>query len=212
MVTTQNKIRSGSGVPPLIGLTGGIGSGKSSVSACFATLGVPVVDTDLIAHHLTTSGGAAIGAIKEYFGEKFFNKEGNLDRPLMRRHVFSNPKDKKKLEEIMHPLIEAAVKQELKHNLYAPYIIIDIPLLRETGFFKKWLTRILVVESRLDLQIQRAMDRSGYDPKEVKLILKAQATDEQRKEIATEVIANNDTLEELHRQVNRIHQHYLKTL
>lgn len=212
MVMMQRKIRSGNKPPALVGLTGGIGSGKSSVAAWFSTLGIPVVDTDMIAHHLTTSNGEAMPVIRETFGEKFVTTDGNLDRAMMRKHIFANPADKKKLEAIMHPMIREGVIKELKNNRYAPYIVVDIPLLCETGFFKEKLTRILVIETRLDLQIQRAIDRSRLSLNEVKQILKAQATNPQRREIATDIIVNNDTLDELYREVTRIHQRYLTEL
>jgi len=192
----------------VIGLTGGIGSGKSSAAKLFAALGACVIDTDEIAHELTQSHGAAIGAIRQNFGEDFITAEGVLNREKMRSLVFSDSASRQKLEAILHPLIhmEAARSAALASS---PYVIMVVPLLLETGDYREMVRRILVVDCDEQKQIVRAMARSGLSAHEVRAIMATQITRQQRLQQADDVIANDSNLAHLQQQVEALHQKYL---
>jgi len=194
--------------PYTIGLTGGIGSGKSAVAALFAKQGIAVIDTDEIAHELTRPGGAAIEPIRTAFGSDLIGADGALDRARMRKLVFGNLAEKKKLEAILHPLIR---EESLRRGERAssPYSILVIPLLAEGGIDRSRYERVLVVDCTEAQQIERAMRRSGLSEKEVRDILAAQATREQRLGLADDVIDNRGPPEALERQVSRLNQKYL---
>lgn len=194
--------------PYTVGLTGGIGSGKSSVAALFAKRGIAVIDTDEIAHELTRPGGAAIESIRAEFGPGLIGADGALDRAKMRELVFGNFAEKKKLEAILHPLIR---EESLRRGECAssPYSILVIPLLAEGGVDRSRYERVLVVDCTEDQQIERAMRRSGLSEKEVRNILAAQATREQRLSLADDVIDNRGPPETLERQVMRLDEKYL---
>ena len=194
--------------PYTIGLTGGIGSGKSAVAALFAKQGIAVIDTDEIAHELTRPGGAAIEPIRTAFGSDLIGADGALDRARMRKLVFGNLAEKKKLEAILHPLIR---EESLRRGERAgsPYSILVIPLLAEGGIDRSRYERVLVVDCTEAQQIERAMRRSGLSEKEVRDILAAQATREQRLALADDVIDNRGPREALERQVSRLNQKYL---
>jgi len=194
--------------PYTIGLTGGIGSGKSAVAALFAKQGIAVIDTDEIAHELTRPGGAAIEQIRAAFGAGAIGADGALDRAKMRELVFGNFAEKKKLEAILHPLIR---EESLRRGERArsPYSILVIPLLAEGGIDRSRYERVLVVDCTEAQQIERAMRRSGLSEKEVRDILAAQATREQRLSLADDVIDNRGPLETLERQVMRLDEKYL---
>ena len=194
--------------PYTIGLTGGIGSGKSAVAALFAKQGIAVIDTDEIAHELTRPGGAAIEQIRAAFGAGAIGADGALDRAKMRELVFGNFAEKKKLEAILHPLIrEESVRRGERAS--SPYSILVIPLLAEGGIDRSRYERVLVVDCTEVQQIERAMRRSGLSEKEVRDILAAQATREQRLSLADDVIDNRGPREALERQVSRLNQKYL---
>jgi len=194
--------------PYTIGLTGGIGSGKSAVAALFAKQGIAVIDTDEIAHELTRPGGAAIEPIRTAFGSDLIGADGALDRAKMRKLVFGNVAEKKELEAILHPLIR---EESLRRGERAgsPYSILVIPLLAEGGIDRSRYERVLVVDCTQDQQIERAMRRSGLSEGEVPDILAAQATREQRLGLADDVIDNRGPPEALERQVSRLNQKYL---
>jgi len=194
--------------PYTIGLTGGIGSGKSAVAALFAKQGIAVIDTDEIAHELTRPGGAAIEPIRAAFGAGAIGADGALDRAKMRKLVFGNLAEKKKLEAILHPLIR---EESLRRGERAssPYSILVIPLLAEGGIDRSRYERVLVVDCTEAQQIERAMRRSGLSEGEVRDILAAQATREQRLGLADDVIDNRGPPEALERQVSRLNQKYL---
>ena len=194
--------------PYTIGLTGGIGSGKSAVAALFAKQGIAVIDTDEIAHELTRPGGAAIEPIRTAFGSDLIGADGALDRAKMRKLVFGNVAEKKELEAILHPLIR---EESLRRGERAgsPYSILVIPLLAEGGIDRSRYERVLVVDCTQDQQIERAMRRSGLSEGEVRDILAAQATREQRLSLADDVIDNRGPLETLERQVMRLDEKYL---
>lgn len=191
-----------------VGLTGGIGSGKSTVADCFAAHGVPVIDTDVIARDLTAPEGAALDAIRAAFGETLIHADGTLDRAALRRLVFADSEARHQLEAILHPRVRQAVEQALA-TLTAPYTLIVIPLLVETGGYRDVLNRVLVVDCPEDLQIARVMARSGLARDEVKAILAAQAGRLERLAAADDVIVNTATQDALRTEVARLHQRYL---
>lgn len=191
-----------------VGLTGGIGSGKSTVADCFAAHGVPVIDTDVIARDLTAPEGAALDAIRAAFGETLIHADGTLDRAALRRLVFADSEARHQLEAILHPRVRQAVEQALA-TLTAPYTLIVIPLLVETGGYRDVLNRVLVVDCPEDLQIARVMARAGLARDEVKAILAAQAGRLERLAAADDVIVNTATQDALRTEVARLHQRYL---
>jgi len=191
-----------------VGLTGGIGSGKSTVAECFADHGVPVIDTDVIARQLTAPGSEALDAIFTIFGETLRQSDGTLDRAALRRQVFADAAARHQLEAILHPLIRQRVEQALA-TLEAPYALIVIPLLVETGGYRDVLNRILVVDCPEELQIARVTARSGLAQDEVKAILAVQAGRAERLAAADDVILNTATLAALRAEVARLHQRYL---
>jgi dephospho-CoA kinase len=191
-----------------VGLTGGIGSGKSIVAECFAAHGVPVIDTDVIARQLTLPGSAALDAIRTAFGETVMQADGTLDRAVLRRWVFADAAARHQLEAILHPRIRQSVEQALA-TLAAPYALIVIPLLVETGSYRDVLDRVLVVDCPEELRIARVMARSGLAQEEVKAILAAQAGRAERLAVADDVIMNTASPEALRTQVATLHQRYL---
>jgi len=192
----------------VVGLTGGIGSGKSAVAGLFARRGVAVIDTDEIAHELTRPRGAAIEAIRAAFGAGLIGADGSLDRARMRKLAFDDAAARKKLEAILHPLIreESARRRERADSAYA---ILVVPLLVEGGVDRSRYARVLVVDCTEVQQVERVMRRSGLPEKEVRAILAAQATREQRLARADDVIDNSGLPEALERQVSRLHEQYL---
>jgi len=191
-----------------VGLTGGIGSGKSAVAECFAAHGVPVIDTDVIARELTAPGGAALDAIRAVFGETVIQPGGTLDRAALRRCVFADSTARRQLEAILHPRIRQRVRRTLA-TLTAPYALIVIPLLVETGGYRDVLDRVLVVDCPEDVRIARVMARSGLTHDEVKAILAAQAGRAERLAAADDIIVNTATLAALRAEVAALHQRYL---
>jgi dephospho-CoA kinase len=194
--------------PYTVGLTGGIGSGKSAVADRFAKLGVHIVDTDEIAHELTQPGREAIAPIRAAFGTEAIATDGSLDRARMRRLVFGNAKARKRLEAILHPLIrvESARRLERARSLYA---ILVVPLMVETGVDRSRTARVLVVDCPEALQVERVMRRNGLPDAEVRAILASQATRAQRLAAADDVIDNSGPPEALDHQVSRLHEKYL---
>ncbi|MBI1284585.1 MAG: dephospho-CoA kinase [Thiobacillus sp.] len=190
-----------------VGLTGGIGSGKSTVADCFAARGVPIIDTDVLARESTASESPALEAIRATFGESVMRADGTLDRAALRRRVFSDVDSRHQLEAILHPLIRHGVERA-RERLTAPYVLIVIPLLVETAGYRDLLDRILVVDCSEDLQIVRVMARSGLDRDEVEAILAAQAGRADRLAVADDVIDNSGTPEDLDAQVASLHQRY----
>ncbi|MCU0809576.1 MAG: dephospho-CoA kinase [Thiobacillaceae bacterium] len=173
-----------------IGLTGGIGSGKTSVADIFSELGVPVIDTDVIARQLTALDGAALPAIRAVWGESVMRPDGELDRVALRRRIFADPEERRQLEAILHPLIRRQVVAALA-ELDAPYVVVVIPLLVETGSYRELLDRVLVVDSPESLQVERVRARSGLSAEEVSAIISAQADRASRIAAADDIIAND---------------------
>jgi dephospho-CoA kinase len=192
----------------VVGLTGGIGSGKSTVADSFAAQGVPVIDTDVIARDLTAPGGAALDAVRAAFGEAVMQADGTLDRAALRRRVFSDSASRHRLEAILHPLIRQRVEQALG-TLTAPYALVVVPLLVETGGYRAVLDRVLVVDCPEDMQIERVIARSGLTRDEVTAILAAQASRAERLAAADDVIVNSASPEALRTQVAALHRRYL---
>ena len=192
----------------VIGLTGGIGCGKSSACKIFTELGVDVIDTDQISHELTQYNGAAIPVIRSQFGEKYITADGMLDRTRMRRLVFTDSNCRVKLEVLLHPLILEIVTERISHRK-SPYVIIAVPLLLETNDYGHLINRILVIDCDERLQIMRAMTRSHLSVEEVKAIMTVQFKREQRLEKADDIIVNNDDIHCLREQVVRMHRNYI---
>ncbi|MHB1084417.1 MAG: dephospho-CoA kinase [Thiobacillus sp.] len=190
-----------------VGLTGGIGSGKSTVANLFAELGTPVIDTDLIAHQLTAPGSAALDAIRANFPENVMQADGSLDRAALRHLVFGDAVARRKLEAILHPLIRRAVERALA--VVAPYALVVIPLLVETGAYRDLLNRVLVIDCPEALQISRVEARNGLAHEEVLAILAAQASRAERLAEADDVIVNTTSMEDMRAQVAALHQAYL---
>lgn len=183
-----------------IGLTGGIGSGKTSVSDIFSELGVPVIDTDLVARQLTARDGAALPEIRSAWGESVMRPDGELDRDALRRRIFAAPEERRRLEAILHPLIRRQVVAELA-ALDAPYVVVVIPLLVETGNYRELLDRVLVVDCPESLQVERVRARSGLSAEDVSAIISAQADRSSRIAAADDVIANAANSRSLREQV-----------
>jgi len=190
-----------------IGLTGGIGSGKTAVSGLFAELGAPVVDTDVISRQLTARDGAALPAIRALWGETVMLPDGGLDRAALRRKVFADAVARRQLEAILHPLIREQVAAALA-SISAPYVVVVVPLLVETGHYGGLLDRVLVVDCPEALQVERAMARSGLAAAEVAAIVAAQADRASRLAVADDVVANDGTIDALRRQVARLDAKY----
>lgn len=195
-------------MPLVVGLTGGIGSGKSAAAAMFEALGAGIVDTDAIAHELTAPQGAAMAAIRETFGPDYLTANGALDRARMRSRVFADPGSKRRLEGILHPLIRAEVLARAR-SADAPYLIVVIPLLFETGGYPGLLQRVAVVDCSEETQIARTMARSGLARLEVEAILRAQASRTTRRAGAHDLLDNDGSLERLRVQVAELHRLYL---
>jgi dephospho-CoA kinase len=197
--------------PPLtIGLTGGIGSGKSTVTAHFATLGVPVIDTDEIAHSLTAAGGLAMPAIEATFGAKMLTPQGSLNRPAMRARVFGDAAARAQLEALLHPLIRAEVQAQRARLAQAgpPYVVVAVPLLVENPDWRAACDRILVVDCPIEVQRSRVMQRSGLSASEVDAIVQAQADRATRRAAADDLIDNAGPPSDLVPQIQALHERY----
>ena len=191
----------------IVGVTGGIGSGKSTVAALFAALGAGVVDTDAISRQLTGPGGAAIPAIREKFGDDFINEDGSLSRTVMRERVFNHPPARKQLEAIMHGRIRDAVMAALE-AASEPYVLLVVPLLIEVGSYRPILSRVLVVDCEEENQIKRASIRAGMTPTAVRAIMAAQTDRKTRLRVADDVIENNADLASLETVVRQLDRQY----
>lgn len=192
----------------VIGLTGGVGSGKSSVAELFAERGIAVIDADALSHRLTAAGGAAIAPIRTAFGAAMLTAEGALDRARMRALVFRDEAAKRKLEAILHPLIAQAAERE-KCAARSPYLIHMIPLLIEGGAARARVDRILVVDCPEETQIARVMQRSGLTRTEVEAIMATQVARAERLAHADDIVDNSGSRATLAPQVERLHQRYL---
>ena len=192
-----------------VGLTGGIGSGKSTVADLFAKRGVTLVDTDVIAHRITAPQGLAMPSIATEFGPSFVAEDGSLDRARMRALVFSDENARKRLEAITHPLIRAETERQ-RQQAPGPYVIVVVPLLVESGSWKTRVNRVLAVDCSVETQIARVMRRNAFTREQVLAIIARQATREARLAAADDVIVNdNRSLEELDVDVDQLHRTYV---
>ena len=198
----------------LVGLTGGIGSGKTAVADEFARLGAGVIDTDVIARDLTAAGGRALPALTEAFGGTLIGPEGALDRAAMRQRVFADVRERQRLEAILHPMIRAEAEAQLNRlaSVDFPYVLLVIPLLIESGFCRDRVDRVLVVDCPEALQIERVMARNNLSRDEVAAILAAQVARPTRLAAADDVISNTGTLAELIDQVAALHAYYRRLI
>ncbi len=191
-----------------IGLTGGIGSGKSFVADLFAAQGARIVDTDVIAHQLTAPGGRAMPAIRESFGAEYLNGDGSLNRAAMRARVFSDADAKRRLESILHPLIGAETTAAAQ-RAEGEYVIFVVPLLVESGRWVERVDRVLVVDCPEALQIERVMQRSQLPAAQVEAIMASQASRQERLAVADDVIVNDGERAAVEEAVARLHAQYL---
>ncbi len=197
--------------PLVIGLTGGIGSGKSAAADAFARCGARIVDTDVIAHALTAPGGLAMPAIADLFGPEVISDTGALDRVAMRALAFSDPASRRRLEGILHPLIRQESDRQVTQALAdsaTPYVVLVVPLLVESGTYARRVDRVCVVDCPETLQIERVMRRSGLRAEQVNDILAAQASRSTRLAAADDVIDNACGLDQLATQVAELDRRY----
>jgi dephospho-CoA kinase len=192
-----------------VGLTGGIGSGKSTVAALFEELGATIIDTDVISRQLTQPGGAAIPHLQAEFGTAYIDATGALNRDKMRHMVFGDPASKQRLEQILHPLILEQV-HALADSSNTPYTLIVIPLLFETGEYKNWLHRTVTVDCSEEIQLERTLKRNGLSEQTVHAIMAQQLSRSQRLQLADDCIKNQGSLTELRQQIGQLNQRYLE--
>jgi dephospho-CoA kinase len=193
----------------VVGLTGGIGSGKSAAADEFARLGATVVDTDVISHQLTEKGGAAVPEVMKLFGPEFV-VAGAMDRKRMRDHVFADPQAKRKLEGLLHPMIRAESARRIA-AAPGPYVIHVVPLLIESPDYRKRVDRVLVVDVPEETQVERVRARSGLPADEVRRIMRGQIARAERLAAADDVIDNAGPRDALRNQVAALHQKYLQS-
>lgn len=189
----------------VVGLTGGIGSGKSTVSKLFEDLGITVIDTDVISRKLTEVNGIAINRIRENFGEAYTNSIEGIDRAKMRELIFSDKEARNKLEKILHPLILNEVKTQIE-KVSDNYIIVVVPLLFEIDDYQNIVDRTLVVDCDERQQLIRTMARSQLSEEKVKAIMATQMTRQQRLQKSHDVIFNDEDIDHLKKQVLSLHQ------
>lgn len=192
----------------VVGLTGGIGSGKSTVADLFVELGAGLVDTDAIARELTTADGQAMPALVAEFGPAIVAADGGLDRTAMRQLAFADPSGRGRLESILHPLIRQ-ISSSRCAAAPEPYVILAVPLLVESGNYRERCDRIVVVDCPESLQIERVMARNGLGADEVRAIMAAQATRQQRLAVADDVVVNDADRTKIYGQVKALHLKYL---
>lgn len=198
----------------IVGLTGGIGSGKSEAAKQFAKLGVPIVDADVIAHSLTSAGEPMLAEIRQMFGHHFLNADGALNRATLREYIFNHPTERLKLEALLHPAIYTRAVAQLMHNqkqLNPCYQVLVIPLLFESKRYQSIVSASLVIDCDEALQIKRTMARNHLSQIEIKRIMQTQVARETRLRLADEVIENNDSVEALTDKINNFHKKFIKT-
>lgn len=193
----------------VVGLTGGIGSGKSAAAEEFARLGAAVVDTDVIAHELTGRDGLAIPGIKKLFGEEAIGPDGAMDRKKMRDRVFAEPAAKRQLEALLHPLIREESARRIA-AARAPYVVHVVPLLIESPDYRRRVDRVLVVDAPEETQVARVRSRSGLSEDEVRAIMRTQVPRAQRLAAADDVLDNGGSRDALRTQVAALHEKYLQ--
>lgn len=194
----------------IIGLTGGIGSGKSAATALFNDIGIDSIDADDLARDSLNINSKGYKLFIEEFGDKYLDKNKNINRELLRKDIFNNPTAKLKLENIIHPLVRSDIQVFIK-NSESVYCIVVVPLIFETNSLK-FYDRILVIDCDMDVQISRASKRDNQTKNEIENIINKQATREQRLSIADEVIINNGSLESLRNSVLKMHKKYMEVI
>ena len=191
----------------IIGLTGGIGSGKTAVSDIFEELGIGVVDADLASRVVVEKGRPSLEEIAKHFGQGILTEEGELDRAKLREIIFNSDEEKNWLESLLHPVIAKQIQEELKASS-SPYTILVSPLLLETNQ-KDFCNKVLVVDVPVETQIERTLKRDDVSLEQVQSIIKAQISRDKRLELADEVIVNDKSLEDLQLAVSKLHQQFI---
>jgi dephospho-CoA kinase len=193
----------------VVGLTGGIGSGKSAAAEEFGRLGATVVDTDAIAHELTQAGGAAMPQLRSLFGDGYVDARGAMDRAKMRALAFQDPAARKRLEQLLHPMIRAESERRIA-AASGSYVILVVPLLVEGDNYRQRVARIVVVDCPEDVQIERVRRRSSLTDEDIRRIIRSQASRDDRLAAADDVIDNSASVDALHKQVRELHARYLE--
>lgn len=192
----------------VLGLTGGIGSGKSAASHWFETQGIRVVDADIVAREVVEPGQPALQQIRQAFGDWVLLETGSMDRRALREHIFQFPEARKTLEHITHPLIRTSIIQQL-HSAQSPYAILVSPLLFETNQHE--LTQhTLLIDASIELQIHRASQRDGQNVAQIRKIIATQMSREQKRALANDIVLNDGQLEHLYAHLQPLHEKYLK--
>ncbi len=191
--------------PMLVALTGGVASGKTSVSDRLAERGAAVVDTDLIARQVVAPGSPGLEEVEKAFGAEILDSTGGLDRRALREMIFTDPQQRTRLEGILHPLIEKEARRQIARLEDAPYVVLVVPLLVESGLFDD-AERVVVVDLPVALQIERLLERDGVDRQQAESMLSAQAKRSQRLAVATDVIDNSGSLDDLMRATDDLHR------
>lgn len=194
----------------VIGLTGGIGAGKSEAARIFADLGMPVVDVDVISRRLTSAGQPLVSRIAEAFGRDYVTADGAMDRAKIRDRIFSSDADRRLLESILHPAIHSEAIKELESYNQAPYQILAIPLFFESNRYEGIVNRTLLIDCAEENQISRVVNRNGFTEKMVRSIIAAQASRSFRRALANDIIDNNGSIEELEQKVQQIHEKFIQ--
>ncbi|MBK0062836.1 MULTISPECIES: dephospho-CoA kinase [unclassified Acinetobacter] len=192
----------------ILGLTGGIGSGKSAASQWFENQGIDVIDADVVAREVVEIGQPALQKIHESFGNWVINPDGSLNRRALREHIFQNPSARHQLEQITHPAIRQSIIQQL-HAAKSPYVILVSPLLFETDQHKL-TNRTLLIDASEATQIERASQRDGQNSEQIKKIIAAQMPRERKREMADDRVINDGHLDHLYQQLAVLHQNYLE--
>ena len=192
----------------VVALTGGIGSGKTVVSDHFAGIGVPVIDTDVIAREVVQPGKPTLAKLVEHFGQNILTADGELDRDQMRKVAFSDKDNKAALDNITHPAIREETISQIGAVRY-PYCVVVIPLLHASSAFAQLAQRILVVSAETETRIERVMQRNGLSRDQVKRIIASQPSEEERRDMADDIIDNNGSIADAQNCAEQLHQQYL---
>ncbi len=195
----------------VIGMTGGIGSGKTEVARIFAEYGIPIVDVDSISRDLTTTGKPVLRDIAKTFGAEVLNSDGSLNRSMLRQKIFADETARKKLEAILHPAIYDKAMEALQKNASAPYQILDIPLLFESERYLKAINRSLVIDAEPSMQIARATKRDGLSKEAIQSIIDVQMPRDKRNALADDIISNTGSIADLREKVRQLHERYINT-
>ena len=191
----------------LIGLTGGIGSGKSLAGNFFKSKNIDVIDADDLAHNALDIGGEGYKKFLDIFGETFLDENSEIDRKALRKYIFQNPEMKNKLEEIVHPIVQNGILNFI-NNSNSIYRIIIVPLIAETNS-SSFYDRVLAIDCKKEIQIERASKRDNSNEEQILKIIQSQASSEDRNKIANDVVENNDTKDEFLMNLEDIHKKYL---